>query len=150
MPLTLSTTASQVRALFARVDAELPPRLPEWDGGRRRLLVFLRKGEVAPVRYASVLNEAFREHLALPAWVAEQQGGEAADHAVEQASVGCHWMLTPDRPMTLVHATQKPICKPLFSLGFFRGYSRHFPLLHLRVKETNDRERYREIGRAHV
>ncbi|MDP3295838.1 MAG: hypothetical protein Q8M37_14025 [Nevskia sp.] len=96
------------------VHAELPPRLPEWDGERRLLRVFLRKGEVAPVRYASVLNERFREHLALPSWITEQQGAAAADLAVEQASVGCHWMLTPDRLMTLVHATQKPICKPVF------------------------------------
>ena len=96
------------------VNASLRPKLPEWDHDQRLLRVFLRKGEVAPVRYASVLNPHFRRHLALPSWVQEHRNKDAALLALEQAYAGCHWMLTPDRLLTLVHATQRPICAPLF------------------------------------
>ncbi len=98
------------------VNASLRPRLPEWRGDRRILLVFLRKGEVAPVRYASALNPGFRRHLALPSWVQEHRNKDAALLALEQAYLGCHWMLTPDRLLTLVHATQRPVCAPLFEV----------------------------------
>ncbi len=96
------------------VQASLPPTLPQWDREQRLLRVFLRKGEVAPVRYASALNPGFRSHLALPSWVREHRASDAALRVLEQAHVGCHWMLTPDRLLTLVHTTQRPVCAPLF------------------------------------
>jgi hypothetical protein len=89
--------------------ADLPPLLPKWQGGAQRVLtVFLRKGEIAHVRYASALRPRFADHLAIP-----QLAATPAKVAI-QSVLGAHWMITPDRPLALVHATQQPVCAPLF------------------------------------
>ena len=96
--------------------AQLPALLPKWKGGDARVLtVFLRKGEIAHVRYSSALRPAYVNHLAIP-----QLTSTPAKAAI-QSVLGAHWMITPDRPLTLVHATQQPVCEPLFeSLTVFR------------------------------
>ena len=97
--------------------AQLPVRLPKWEGGDARILtVFLRKGEIAHVRYSSALRPAFVNHLAIP------QLTSAPAKVAIQSVLGAHWMVTPDRPLTLVHATQQPVCEPLFeSLSVVRS-----------------------------
>lgn len=89
--------------------AKLPDRPPTWKGGADRVLtVYLRKGEIANLRYASALDWHYATHLALP-FLAMTPLKVAI-----QAVLGVHWMVTPDRPLTLVHATQQPVCEPLF------------------------------------
>lgn len=89
--------------------AMLPVRLPQWKGGDERVLtVYLRKGEIANVRYASALEPRYVEHLAIP-----QLAATPLKVAI-QSVFGAHWMVTPDRPLTLVHATQQPVCEPVF------------------------------------
>ena len=89
--------------------ANLPDRPPTWQGGEDRVLtVYLRKGEIANLRYASTLDWHYATHLALPFLAATPL------KVAIQAVLGVHWMVTPDRPLTLVHATQQPVCAPLF------------------------------------
>ncbi len=97
--------------------AELPVRLPKWKGGHERVLtVFLRKGEIAHTRYSSALRPSFVDHLAIP-----QLAATPLKVAI-QSVLGSHWMVTPDRPLTLAHATQQPVCAPLFErLHIFRN-----------------------------
>lgn len=97
--------------------AMLPIRLPQWKGGSERVLtVFLRKGEIANVRYASALKPHYVEHLAIP-----QLAATPVKVAI-QSVLGVHWMVTPDLPLTLVHATQQPVCEPVFErLNVLRG-----------------------------
>ncbi len=97
--------------------AQLPVLLPKWEGGNARVLtVFLRKGETAPLRYSSALRPAFVNHLAIPRLAATPL------RVAIQSVLGAHWMVTPERLLTLVHATQHPVCAPLFeSLGVSRS-----------------------------
>jgi hypothetical protein len=89
--------------------AALPAMLPKWEGGASRVLtVFLRKGEIAHLRYSSALRASFVNHLAIPFLAATPL------KVAVQSVLGAHWMVTPDRPLTLVHATQQPVCAPLF------------------------------------
>ena len=90
--------------------ATLPDRLPTWNGADRVLTVFLRKGEVAHVRYSSALAPSAVNQLAVPRLAATP-----ALVAI-QSVLGAHWMVTPDRLLTLVHATQQPVCAPEFEL----------------------------------
>jgi hypothetical protein len=92
------------------VGATLPDLLPKWHSAERELTVFLRKGEVATIRYASALEPSAVNQLAVPRLAATP-----AKVAI-QSVLGAHWMITPDRPLTLVHATQQPVCEPLFEM----------------------------------
>jgi len=96
--------------------AALPILLPKWQGGSDRVLtVFLRKGEMANLRYSSALRPKYVNHLAIPQLAATPM------KVAIQSVLGAHWMITPDRPLTLVHATQQPVCEPTFErLNVFR------------------------------
>lgn len=85
---------------------------PCWDGKTRTLTVFLRKGEIAPVRYACAVRTDLVHHLALPEWVG---ANPPWPNPGLLATFGAHWMITPDRTLTLVHATQHPVCPPAFA-----------------------------------
>ncbi len=94
------------------VDAIDPNRaVPTWSGGDRVLTIYLRKGEIAPVRYASAVRLDMMTHMALPAWTANAYAGI---WTAILAICGSNWMMTPDRTLTLVHATQHPVCEPTF------------------------------------
>ncbi len=88
--------------------AILPPTLPTWNSTDRVLTVFLRKGEIAPLRYASAVRHNFLNQLAVPFLAATPV------KVAIQSVLGVHWMVTPDRPLVLVHATQQPVCEPVF------------------------------------
>lgn len=88
--------------------AVLPDKLPTWNSAERVLTVYLRKGEVAQVRYASAVAHGAVNQLAIPRLAAKPA------RVAIQSVLGAHWMVTPDRPLTLVHATQQPVCAPVF------------------------------------
>ena len=90
------------------VGATLPDRLPTWNSAERVLTVFLRKGEVAQVHYSSALEPKAVNQIAVPTLAATP-----AKVAI-QSVLGANWMVTPDRPLTMVHATQQPVCEPVF------------------------------------
>ena len=97
--------------------AQLPDRMPTWVGGDERVLtVYLRKGEIAHVRYASAVKANCLHHLAIPRLAA------TPFKVALQSVLGAHWMVTPDRPLVLVHATQQPVCEPVFErMNIFRA-----------------------------
>ncbi len=82
---------------------------PKWDAAQRVLTLFMRKGHIAHLRYASFVDKRRIDALGLPHWsdTASQRAAIA-----EQALLGVHWMVTPYRALVLVHATQQPVCTP--------------------------------------
>ena len=82
---------------------------PKWDAGKRVLTLFLRKGHIVRLRYASFVDKRFIDAFGLPRW--SDSAGQRA-YIAELALHGVHWMITPYRPMVLVHATQQPVCTP--------------------------------------
>lgn len=92
---------------------------PIWDEAKRELTLFVPKGRVVRLRYASLVHKAFLAAFGLPSWI-DGAGDRAYVRAMAQ--LGCHWMITPFRPLTLVHATQQPVCEPeLMKLGLTRA-----------------------------
>lgn len=82
---------------------------PKWDENARVLTLFLRKGHIARLIYSSFIDPRFIDQFGIPRWsnsVAEQK------FIAGMALLGMHWMMTPYRPLVLVHATQQPVCTP--------------------------------------
>ncbi|MDB5819263.1 MAG: hypothetical protein JWQ11_2903, partial [Rhizobacter sp.] len=84
---------------------------PRWNSRERTLTLFLAQGEIARLRYSSFVGDGFLDHLGLAGWM-----GSAGERKtlLEWARAGGHWMVTPHRALTLVHATQHPVCAPFF------------------------------------
>ncbi|EPX77574.1 hypothetical protein [Litoreibacter arenae] len=81
---------------------------PHWNPDDRVLTLFLAKGRIARLRYASFIDKSMIGDFGLLNWA--PQAGRV--FVAEMAMLGCHWMLTPFRTLTLVHATQHPVCLP--------------------------------------
>ncbi len=79
---------------------------PRWDLDAGVLTLFLPKGHIARLRYASFVHDRLVGHFGLPNW----QAGLARQQLRAEAMAGANWMLTPWRDLTLVHATQHPVC----------------------------------------
>ena len=105
---------------------------PHWDPTNRVLTLFLPKGETRVIPLSSYLStddlklmgvwQWLREYIERIAVTNPQQQflrpGFAVDkiaHVLQRAVEGGHWMLTPPRLLTLVHAVQQPLGKPLFT-----------------------------------
>jgi hypothetical protein len=82
---------------------------PKWDTAKRVLTLFVRKGHIVRLRYASFIDPKLINHFALPRWT--NSAGERK-FVETMAIMGVHWMLTPYRSLVLVHATQQPVCTP--------------------------------------
>ncbi|QIP88088.1 peptidoglycan-binding protein [Streptomyces sp. Tu 2975] len=108
---------------------------PRFDEASRVLTVSLPKGVVATVRMCSLID--FDEDImGMASWCREipqpapqlapeteeeasaRQAAEAqrAEHAMEVAAAGRHWMFTPWQELTLVHAVQQPLRAPVLQL----------------------------------
>ncbi|WP_457302145.1 hypothetical protein, partial [Phyllobacterium sp. P5_D12] len=83
--------------------------LPKWDEAKRVLTLFVAKGRIARLCYSSFVHKRFIGTLGLPAWI--DTDGERT-FLQDMAQLGCAWMITPTRQLTLVHATQQPVCLP--------------------------------------
>lgn len=81
---------------------------PSWSLAERRLTIFLPKGHIAHLLYASFAHDRLIGHFGLPDWL---DTANAAKLRAE-AMAGANWMMTPWRALTLVHATQQPVCEP--------------------------------------
>ena len=105
---------------------------PRWDPAERVLTVFLPKGQTAVVPLSSYVTPDDLALMGVWQWVREYierlsvgdplppslRPGGAVDeiaHVVQRAVEGGHWMLTPPRLVTLVHAVQQPIGRPAFA-----------------------------------
>ena len=92
-----------------------PAEPPKWDSGRRTLHLFLPQGRISRLQYASFVHDQYLNHLGLQQWV----GAATAVGELQAASLmGAHWMVTPFRRLTLVHATQQPVCVPVLMPTF--------------------------------
>jgi peptidoglycan hydrolase-like protein with peptidoglycan-binding domain len=103
---------------------------PRWDAIRRVLTVFLAKGATGLVPLSSYMTAADVKLMGVWQWLREyadalahgqaaqgEQSFSTADtfaHIIQRAVEGGHWMLTPPRLLTLVHAVQQPIGRPGF------------------------------------
>ena len=85
--------------------------VPKWDETNRVLTLFVAKGRIVRLRYASFADKKFVHTLGVPDWantVGEKQ------FVRDMAQAGCGWITTPYRSLVLVHATQQPVCQPEF------------------------------------
>jgi hypothetical protein len=92
---------------------------PKWDENARTLTFFVAKGRIVRLTYASFAHPALVETFGVPQWTAT---AAERDFVIGMAVHGANWLLTPFRPLTLVHATQQPICLPeLIKLSISRS-----------------------------
>src|SRR5262249_8326312 len=87
---------------------------PAWDPGTRTLTVLLPKARVATVRLSSVLLPQDLDLMAIWQWIADA-AFDADDLAPLRALAerGGHWMITPYKELTLVHAVLQPLERPV-------------------------------------
>ena len=129
----------------AALDPAVPDRaatgvpLPAWDQDARTLTVALPKASTTEVPVSSYVEVADLPLLGVWAWVREalqelsDEVGPLPDGAgelevvgldaqalVERSRTGGHWMLTPARTLTLVHAVQQPLGRPALELDAAR------------------------------
>lgn len=81
---------------------------PKWSHADRTLTIFLPKGHIARLRYASFVHDRLIDHFGLPRW----HDAHGATQLRAEAMAGSNWTMTPWRALTLVHATQQPVCLP--------------------------------------
>ncbi len=82
--------------------------MPKWDAETRELTLFIAKGEIVRLAYASFIHTKHLPSFGLLHWI---KSGAKHDIMV-MAQLGTHWMLSPYRKLTMVHATQQPVCLP--------------------------------------
>jgi hypothetical protein len=83
---------------------------PKWDDISRVLTVFLPKGTIAEVRFSCYLAKEDWAQMGLQKW---WRGTAAARQKLDKLVLsGGHWLITPWRTLTLVHAVQRPLCPP--------------------------------------
>jgi hypothetical protein len=117
---------------FALVEPEAGgPAAPAWDPVSRLLTVRLPKGSMVTVPLSSYLRVDDLKLMGQWQWLrqyvervtvqepAQQRLRPGADvdriaHVLQRAVEGGHWLLTPPRLLTLVHAVQQPIGRPEF------------------------------------
>jgi hypothetical protein len=102
-----------------------PPQFAETTSPRERVLrVQLPKADVVRVRLSSTLLPDDLAKLGIWGWTA----GTVPDQV---ALEGQHWMVTPFRILTLVHAVRQPLATPEFQfLGVSRSLGQTFAVLH--------------------
>jgi hypothetical protein len=86
---------------------------PDWDPATRTLTVSLPKAAMVKVRLSSLVTAQDVDRMAMWHWIAEEafDAAETAKlHAI--ATEGGHWMITPFREVTLVHAVLQPLARP--------------------------------------
>ena len=99
------------------VEGDDPPDPPAWDEATRVLTVQLPKAHIARVRVSSLFDADLLEWMGLWQWLREaaERGDVPGDH-LDELERGIlesrHWMFTPFRELTLVHAVQQPLEEP--------------------------------------
>lgn len=100
---------------------------PTWDEDERVLTLFVPKGRIVRLVYSSFVHPDFLTSFGVARWPAS---ASERHFVMGMAGAGCHWMLTPYRPLMLVHATQQPVCQPeLLKMSVQRQPGAHDALL---------------------
>ena len=119
------------RFVLADEDPNNPNQPPQWDPNERVLTVALAKGAMQAVPLTSYINSSdvrlmgqwrwlreFIDKITLSNASAETlrpfSDADHMAHVLQLAVEGGHWMLTPPRLLTLVHAVQQPLGRPEF------------------------------------
>lgn len=105
---------------------------PLWDPGARLLQIFLPKGATTTVPLTSWIRVADLPLLGQWQWLREAveqssvsdpaierptplDNADLIAHVLQRAVEGGHWLLSPPRLITLVHAVEQPIGRPEFT-----------------------------------
>lgn len=105
---------------------------PQWDAAERVLIISLPKAFQQVVPLSSYLSTSGLQWMGIWAWLREfidflsprlpqvnaidpNMPVDRLAHILQRAVEGGHWMLTPPRLLTLVHAVQQPIGQPAFT-----------------------------------
>lgn len=104
--------------------------------GERVLEMRLPKAEVARVKLSSGMLKTEAIQMGLIQWIME--AGKDEDPALALAIDGRHWMLTPYRILTLVHAVRQPLLTPEFDQFFvLRDIGQTFATLYDRLMKVS-------------
>lgn len=103
---------------------------PTWDAVERVLTVSIAKSAIAQVPLSSYLDPADLPLMGTWQWIREEVNerarinvanpdaleelGRLLARVVQRTQEGGHWMITPARLLTLVHAVQQPLGHPRF------------------------------------
>jgi hypothetical protein len=102
---------------------------PQWDPMGRVLTVYLPKGQTAVVALTSYTSVNDLKIMGVWQWLRQfieqitvnqahlqllELDADEIAHVLQRAVEGGHWMLTPPRLLTLVHAVQQPLGRPAF------------------------------------
>lgn len=91
---------------------------PQWDNSNRTLTIFLPKGEEKTILYSCAIGgspgEADTNKNLFGLWHLISQGlpPVVAQKVLDSVIHGFHWMITPPRKLTLVHAVSRPLMIP--------------------------------------
>jgi len=105
---------------------------PAWDAASRALTVSLPKASTRVVPLSCYVAPGDLRLLGVWQWIREYfdalarttpipedlwpgSDADALAHIIQRAAEGGHWMLTPPHLVTLVHAVQQPIGRPVFT-----------------------------------
>jgi hypothetical protein len=103
---------------------------PHWDPIGRVLTVYLPKGQTAVVPLTSYTSVNDLKIMGVWQWLRQfieqitvtqahlqllEFDADEIAHVLQRAVEGGHWMLTPPRLLTLVHALQQPLSRPAFT-----------------------------------
>jgi hypothetical protein len=103
---------------------------PHWDPNGRVLTVYLPKGQTAVVPLTSYTSVDDLKIMGVWQWLRQfieqitvtqahpqllEFDADEIAHVLQRAAEGGHWMLTPPRLLTLVHAVQQPLGRPAFT-----------------------------------
>ena len=119
------------RLALAEPPAGVQRQAPGWDPVNRALTVYLPKAMVTTVPLTSYITPEELPLMGVWQWLRQYiervtvnnatpealvPGGtdDRIAHVLQLALEGGHWMLTPPRLLTLVHAVQQPLGRPAF------------------------------------
>jgi hypothetical protein len=95
-----------------------PDDPPTWDPVQRILTVFLAKSEVVEIPFATHPDAAALERMGTAHWL--RDAAIPIPNVEPQMELGCHWLTSPSRTLTLVHAVQRPL-RPADLVGMVDG-----------------------------
>lgn len=88
---------------------------PFWDSVYRTLTIYIPKGEKVKIKYSCFADKEDIEQMGIYDWLKGNSTDDELQQISKYAQQGMHWMLTPFRELTLVHALQQPLKEPKFT-----------------------------------
>jgi hypothetical protein len=115
---------------FRLVLGEAPSLTVKFDETNRVLQVLIAKGAMFQVRLSSYMDRDGTSLMGITQWLLE--AGKDAVPATTLATHGMHWMLTPYKTLTLVHAVRQPLLTPEWSdqMGRTRGVGQTYATIY--------------------